>query len=140
MASARAFELAGLNCGCTKMIFAFAYARECLRGRVWKNMFRIMLFIFFAAIIPVVLQAVALIVAKDTVIFIGVAVVMVILQMVAISYYWVHTALEFFENEKESGIEKRIRDMMEKAIMRHEDEKNKTEENGKNNNEDESQE
>lgn len=102
--------------GRCRFLVSLSYAREILRGRVWKSMFKIAPFIAGGIIIPFLMQAFAVAFGTNVVLSITLAAISTVIQLFAFILMWIHTVPEFFDYEAKSGIQQKIRDMMERAM------------------------
>lgn len=102
--------------GRCRFLISLSYAREILKGRVWKSMFRIMPFIIGGLIVPFMMQAFAVAFANNITLLIALVAVSTVLQLTVFMLMWIYTVPEFFECEIKSGIQQKIRDMIEKAM------------------------
>ena len=102
--------------GRCRFMLAFGYAREVLRGRIWKNMFKIMPFIISGFILPVFMQSVAIAFGYKLMFSIGLVLISVVIEMLVFMLWWIYTVPEFFYQEKVSGIQKKIHDMIMQAM------------------------
>lgn len=102
--------------GRCRFMLALGYAREILRGKVWKTMFRIMPFIVLGFIIPSFFKAFAIAYGNNVTLSIILVAVSTIVEMAVFTLMWIYTVPEFFNNEKESGIQQKIQEMIERAM------------------------
>ena len=102
--------------GRCRFMLAFGYAREVLRGRVWKNMFKIMPFIILGFILPLFMQATAIAFGYKTMFSICLVILSVIIEMFVFMLLWIYTVPDFFNQEKISGIQQKIHDMIMQAM------------------------
>ena len=87
-----------------------------MTGRVWKNIFRIMPFIVGGFIIPLFIQAFAIAFGDKIVFSLVLVFISIIIEMVVFLLMWVYTVPEFFFQERESGIQQKIKEMIEHAM------------------------
>ncbi len=125
--------------GRCKAFLALGYTREVLKGRTWRQMFRIMPFVIVGFILPFIIQSVAIAFAYNTVISVGLVAISTLLQMTVFSLMWIYTVPEFFNNEKESGIQEKIQEMLAKAMNMGKTEEKEDTNSEENNSDDESE-
>ena len=97
-------------------LISFAYVKEMLKGRVWKQMFRLLPYILLSSILPMILQALAIILCKWMYVALALVVLSVALEIFFVAKMWAALVPEFFEKEKTCGIQEKIRKMMDEAI------------------------
>ncbi len=102
--------------GRCRFMLALGYAREILKGKVWKTMFRIMPFIVLGFIIPSFFKAFAIAYGNNVTLSIILVAVSTIVEMAVFTLMWIYTVPEFFNNEKESGIQQKIQEMIERTM------------------------
>lgn len=117
--------------GRCKAILALGYTREVLKRRNWRQMFKIMPFVLVGFILPFVLQAFAIAYAGNVKLSVMLVAISTLIQMSTFAFLWIFTVPEFFSNEKESGVQEKIQEMILKAMNMA-----KTEEKEDNNSED----
>lgn len=107
--------IAAVN-GRTRSLLAFGYARELLRGKVWKYMLHIAPFMIAVFLVPTLLQGTAVIFAQQTVLSISLVALSVIINVVANAYTWAYLVPDFFFLEKDCGIQMKIKEMIDNAM------------------------
>ncbi|MBR2860770.1 MAG: hypothetical protein IKB86_02930 [Clostridia bacterium] len=98
----------------TRGILAFGYSREILKGKVFKQTLHIMPFVAVSVVLPMALQAVG-IAGNNTKLGLILTAVSVIIQIVGNSLLWFYLLPDYFELEKTSGIQEKLRKMFEQA-------------------------
>ncbi len=100
-----------------RFIVALGYVKAVLKGKVWRQMIRIAPFIILGFILPVSLQAVGIALSKDPYILIVLVAISALLEIVFFAHMWMHTIPEFFTLEIQSGIQMKIRQMINDAMQ-----------------------
>ena len=106
--------------GRCRLLVSLSYAREILRGRVFKNMLHIAPFVAVGFLVPSVLQFLAMLDMRRPVPGLLLIALAVILQTAASLLLWLFLLKDYFELENVSGIREKIRQMMEEAIRQRE--------------------
>ena len=101
-----------------RLIVALGYTRAILKGNVWRQMFRIAPFIIIGFILPVSLQAIGIALSDYPYILIALVALSVIMEMLGFAYMWMQTIPEFFTLELNSGIQIKIRQMINNAMQK----------------------
>ena len=99
-----------------RAILAFGYSREILKGKTFKQFFHILPFVAGGFILPMILQAVA-IGCNNTVLGIILTAINVILQIGITGLLWFYLIPDYFELEKNSGVQEKLRKMFEQAVQ-----------------------
>ena len=122
--------------GRCRFLFALSYVKTVLKGNVWRQMMHISPFIISGFILPVILQAIGIALSNDIYILLVLVAISVLLEIVVFAHMWMHTIPEFFALELNSGIQAKIRQMINKAMnMRSQNNnQNKNDNNNTNNN------
>ncbi len=102
--------------GRCRFMLAFGYTREVLKGSVWKTMFKIMPFIISGFILPLFIQATAIAFGYRIKFALCLVLLSVIIELFVFMLMWIYTVPEFFHQEKVSGIQKKIHDMIMQAM------------------------
>ena len=121
--------------GRCKAFLALGYTREILKRRNWRQMFKIMPFVLVGFILPFAIKAFAMAYADNVTLSVTLIAFSTLLQMSIFAFLWIFTVPEFFNNEKESGIQEKIQEMISKAMnmaKTEEKEDNNSEENNSN--------
>ena len=101
-----------------RLIVALGYVKAVLKGNVWRQMFKIAPFIILGFILPVTMQAIGIVLSKNIYVLIILVAISVLLEIVSFAYMWMHTVPEFFTLELQSGIQMKIRQMINNAMHR----------------------
>lgn len=105
--------------GRCRFMFALGYAKAILKGNVWRQMLHISPFIILGFILPVSLQAIGIALSKDIYVLLVLVAISALLEIVVFAHMWMHTIPEFFALELQSGIQVKIREMINKAMNMH---------------------
>ena len=104
--------------GRTRLMLSFGYAREILRGRSFRQAMHIIPWVACTFLIPTYLQRAGMFTMKNPeqgLILTGIAAA---LQIIAGACMWMFLVPEYFELEKQSGIQEKIRSAVEQAMQR----------------------
>ncbi len=121
--------------GRCRFLFALGYVKAVLKGNVWRQMLHISPFIILGFILPVALQAVGIALSKDVYVLLVLVAISALLEIVVFAHMWMHTIPEFFTLELNSGIQTKIREMINRA-MNMRSQNNNNNENDNNNTDD----
>lgn len=110
--------------GRCRFILAFGYAKEVLKGKVWRNMFRIMPYIIIGFIFPSFLKAIAISMADNVIFSVSLMAISTLIELIVFWLLWIYTVPEFFNLEKESGIQEKIQDAIMRAMKMRNSEEN----------------
>lgn len=101
-------------CGRTNTLLSFGYVREILNGKKFRTMIHIMPFIILNTVIPFILQGVAVTLTSNIIVAVIIFAIGTVAQVTLNAYTWFYVVPDFFELEQTSGIQNKIRDMMER--------------------------
>ena len=102
-----------------RLIVALGYVKAVLKGNVWRQMISIAPFVILGFIVPVSLQAVGIALSKDPYVLIVLVAISALLELVMFAHMWMHTIPEFFTLEMKSGIQIKIRQLINMAMEKH---------------------
>ena len=102
--------------GKCRFVFALAYCKEVLRGKIWKNIFKTMPYVVIGLIFPMIMQAVAVSFGNNIPLLIILVFLSIVIEMTVFLLYWVFTVPDFVYYEKTSGITKKIQEMINRAM------------------------
>ncbi len=101
---------------CRGILIAPQYAFEVLRKNIWRQTFHVMPLVTAGFIVPLVLQIIGVFISSNmpaALIIVGISIV---IQCVFNGLLWMLIVPDFFALEEKSGIQAKIKEMMEKAM------------------------
>ncbi len=104
--------------GRNRPVMALGYSREILRKKVFGQMFHISPFIVGSFLIPTLMQGFTMFLVEELVPAIIIAALSIIIEVVFNMLIWMYIIPDYLVLEKESGIQEKLHDLIEKAIQR----------------------
>lgn len=104
--------------GRTRLMLSFSYAREILRGRSFRQALHIIPWVTATFLIPSYLQIFGMFCMSDPTVGLALTGIAAVMQIIAGACMWMFLVPEYFELEKQSGIQEKIRDVVAQAMER----------------------
>ena len=104
--------------GRTRVLMSFGYAREILRGRIWREMLHLLPFTLLSFLIPALMQALAMLTMSTPALGLTLAGVSLVLEAAAGMMTWLFLIPDVFWMERQSGIREKIRAAMKERENR----------------------
>ena len=104
--------------GRTRLMLSFGYTREILRGRSFRQALHIIPWVAATFLIPSCLQIAGMFCMADAAVGLTLTGIAAVMQIVAGACMWMFLVPEYFELEKQSGIQEKIRDVVAQAMER----------------------